>query len=121
MGVLPKLSHPGLKAILSVLLLLSSGFACWSQLLQPMSAEQCCAKGRCNGVPGQPVHSSCRIAPPSTERIAPPVMTTVPVPQLTHVLVDVRQDQRFGRLLPALRIVDHSPPPLFLANSSFLI
>ena len=121
MGVLPRLSHRGLTAVLSVLLLFTGGFACWAQLLQPTSAENCCAKGGCKRTPGQPAHSSCRISPASTERLVPALNSVVPVPQTTHLFVDTELDLRVSRYVPVLRSVDHSPPPLFLVHSSFLI
>jgi len=101
--------------------LFSSNFACWSQLLQPTSPEECCAKNGCKRMPGQPAHSSCRITPASTERIAPPVVSAVPVPQMTRVSVDVELDLRVSHFVPVHRPADHSPPDLFLSHSSFLI
>jgi len=121
MRVLPKLSYYRWTAVLSVLLLFSSNFACWSQLLQPMSPEECCAKGGCKKTPGQPAHSSCRITPASSDRVAPPVSTAVPVPQMTHISVQAAPEIQGSRYVPALRSVDDSPPDLFLAHSSFLI
>jgi hypothetical protein len=121
MGVLPKLSHHVFTAVLSVLLLFSSNFACWSQLLQPTTPEECCAKNGCKRMPGQPAHSSCRITPASTERLTPPVVSPVPVPQMTRVSVDVALDPLVARFVPENRPADHSPPDLFLSHSSLLI
>ena len=121
MRVLPKLSHYRSTAVLSVLLLFSSNFACWSQLLQPMSPEECCAKGACKRTPGQPPHSSCRITPASSDRVAPPVASAVPAPQMTHILLETASEAQVWRYVSALRSVDYSPPDLFLAHSSFLI
>jgi hypothetical protein len=121
MRALSRLSYHGLMAVLSVVLLFSSSFACWSQLSQPMSPEECCAKGGCKRTPGQPAHSSCRIIPVSTDRLVPPVSSAAPVLQMIHVLVDVENDLRVSRFVPAGRSANLSPHPLFLANSSFRI
>jgi len=49
------------------------------------------------------------------------VSAAVPMPQMTHVLVDVETSFRVSRFVPVHRSVDHSPPPLFIVNSSILI
>ena len=72
-------------------------------------------------MPGQPVHSSCRITPASTDRMAAPIATPLPAPQMIALSDAPVLAAAPIRLSSVLVEPEYSPPPLFLINASFLI
>jgi hypothetical protein len=113
MEVLPKLSHRALTAVLSVFLLFSANYACWSQLLHPVSHESCCTKDGCK--------PACRIAPAGLEQVTLAALVPTPMPALTASLVDAIGDLRVVHVPPQIQTANDSPPDLYLVHSSFLI
>lgn len=116
-------TRPRLTAVLSLLLLLLSGnFACWSQLLHPVAPEECCAKGSCKRMPGQPAHSSCHAKPANSDRVTPAQSDSITSPVRLVASSEVtRLTALPASASSASRPVPYSPPDLYLIHASFLI
>ena len=118
MRVLPSRINSVVTAVLSLILLASSNFACWSQLVHPVSPEECCAKGACNRMPA---HSSCKVTPANTDRLAPVVFPAPAIILAVGPLVSSGNRARIIQRATRLSYLDYSPPELFLVHSAFLI